>query len=571
MQFNTSNQTWRQLMGNGIIYQVPPFQRDYAWNDTQWHELWQDITDILDTQDSHYMGYLVVRTTDNRTFEIIDGQQRMVTLSIIVLAVIYNLEHLDLAADIKENNDKRAEILRNSFIGYLDSVSLKTRSKLNLNRNNNEYYQKKLVTLHNELLTGSKQKKPLMGAAFLFFKERTAEYIHQKEPAVDKGEQLARIIDKMADKLFFTVVSVGDELNAYRVFETLNARGVQLSSSDLIKNYLFVQAYESEKPEDLEMITECWSDILAKLPKAEQMPIFFRTFWNSKHEMVREKDIFKKVKEKIITGDSVFELIHEMNDEVAVYNALQDENHSLWQEPNYEYIKEQIRELRQYLQVRQPLSLLMAAYRKFEIGEFERLLRACVIISFRFNSICNFSPREQEHVYYSLAFEIATGKYKQFADTLPLLAKIYPNDQQFTASFIEYDNQKPAKYILLKIEKYINQLPIDPNSSDITIEHILPQKLTDPWNDSFTPEQHQEYHKRLGNLTLLQKNLNKALPNNTAFEEKKKQYANSKIMLTAKIGEYKDWNIDAITERQKWMADQAKTIWRIDEIDKLLR
>jgi hypothetical protein len=97
----------------------------------------------------------------------------------------------------------------------------------------------------------------------------------------------------------------------------------------------------------------------------------------------------------------------------------------------------------------------------------------------------------------------------------------------------------------------------------------LPRKLAAPWTDSFTPELHQQYHKRLGNLTLLPKKTNKDIPNTTSFEEKRKQYASSNIKLTAQICEkYSKWDIDAITERQQWMANQAKTIWRIGEIDK---
>lgn len=71
-------------MGNGLRYEIPKFQRDYTWESEQWDDLWQDIKDLLSDEDhEHYMGYLVLQTTDNRAFQIIDGQQRLTTMSLL--------------------------------------------------------------------------------------------------------------------------------------------------------------------------------------------------------------------------------------------------------------------------------------------------------------------------------------------------------------------------------------------------------------------------------------------------------------------------------------------------------
>jgi uncharacterized protein with ParB-like and HNH nuclease domain len=82
---DTSNMTYRQLMGNGLRYEIPKFQRDYSWENEQWDDLWQDIMMLVSNEETeHYMGYLVLQTTDNKNFIIIDGQQRLTTLSILV-------------------------------------------------------------------------------------------------------------------------------------------------------------------------------------------------------------------------------------------------------------------------------------------------------------------------------------------------------------------------------------------------------------------------------------------------------------------------------------------------------
>ena len=94
--FNTTNSTFRQLMANGLTYQVPPFQRDYSWTADEWDDLWQDILGLFDEdpEPAHYMGYLVLQSDDSRQFDIIDGQQRITTLSIMILAAISHLSDL---------------------------------------------------------------------------------------------------------------------------------------------------------------------------------------------------------------------------------------------------------------------------------------------------------------------------------------------------------------------------------------------------------------------------------------------------------------------------------------------
>lgn len=147
--FSTANQTYRMLMGNGLIYSAPRFQRDYSWTEEEWDDLWRDLENVLSPEgdSAHYMGYLVLQSIDSKNFDIIDGQQRLTTLSIIVLAVLHNLQKLVDEGRDAENNKRRQEQLRNSLIGYLDPVTLVAKSKLNLNRNNDSLYQNYLVPL----------------------------------------------------------------------------------------------------------------------------------------------------------------------------------------------------------------------------------------------------------------------------------------------------------------------------------------------------------------------------------------------------------------------------------------
>ncbi|MDG5816452.1 DUF262 domain-containing protein, partial [Chitinispirillales bacterium ANBcel5] len=237
MNFNTANNTFRQLLGNGLGYRVPPFQRDYSWAEDEWDDLWQDIMGLYeqDSQAAHYMGYLVLQSSDNKQFDIIDGQQRITTISVMILAGLGYLQDLIAADYDAERNSKRKEQLQNSYIGYLDPVSLVPQPKLVLNRHNNQFYQTYLVTLERLPQRGLNASEHQLRKAFIWFKERIKGHCGVDEKG---GECLARFIDSLVDKLFFTVITVTDELNAFKVFETLNARGVRLSATDLLKNYL---------------------------------------------------------------------------------------------------------------------------------------------------------------------------------------------------------------------------------------------------------------------------------------------------------------------------------------------
>ena len=232
--FNTRNDTFRKLMANGLTYQIPRFQRDYSWSAEEWEDLWLDILGTVQDggEPAHYMGYLVLQTHDDKIFDVIDGQQRLTTLSIIVLAVLKNLSRLvDQGVDADQNR-RRLDQIRQTYIGYLDPVTLVTRSKLSLNRNNDGYYQTYLAPMRDLPQRGFRASEHALRRAFEWFDVRVMSYA--ADQTGDKGVALASFVEQMSDRLFFTVITVTDELNAYKVFETLNARGVRLSATDLL-------------------------------------------------------------------------------------------------------------------------------------------------------------------------------------------------------------------------------------------------------------------------------------------------------------------------------------------------
>lgn len=566
MNFNTSNETFRQLIGNGLLYRVPPFQRDYSWSDTEWDELWQDIEALFesDPEPAHYMGYLVLQSADNKQFDIIDGQQRLTTISIMILAGLSVLKDLigkDLDA---ERNQQRLTQLKASYIGYTDSVTLIEQPKLKLNRHNDQYYRNHLIALDKLPQRGLHASEHKIRKVFNWFKAKIKARVGMR---VDSGEEFAKFLDALVDKMFFTVIIVNDELNAFKVFETLNARGVRLSSTDLLKNYLFslasVDDLHNTQIKDLE---DRWERII-NLLGSESFPEFLRVYWNSRYKLARKTQLFKVIRKSIRDRASAFDLMRKIELSADAYTALKDGQDRRWLTEEAKYISQ----LQMY-RVKQPYSMLLTSYEHFFDSDrkgFTSILRAISILSFRYNIICNNPPNEQERFYNSIAIKIENGDLKTPSKVIQSLSAIYPIDEVFKSAFANKQlkttdnrNKKIVRYILCELEKHEYGRSID---ETINIEHILPENPEEHWQH-IDDNKHENLVYRLGNMTLLEAKQNKQA-GNLSFRQKVTYYENSCIQTSKKIAEtYTEWEADSIESRQNDMAKQATSIWRISQL-----
>ena len=552
---NTSNDTFGRLMGNGLHYEVPKYQRDYSWDKEQWSDLWYDLMQMIDEKDSHYMGYLVLQTSDDKNYQIIDGQQRLTTICVLILAVVDSLLNLPGTDKEKEDNKKRAENIRSTYIGNMDMLTLTSVNKLVLNRNNDHFYRTYLSTLQEMPKRGLKASERLLKSSFETFKS----YLEIKYRS---AKELVVFIENLVNNIFFTVITVTDELNAFKVFETLNARGVQLSSSDLLKNYIFSVANTNDLHQTkLDELENIWAEI-ADILKDSQISDYLRFYWNSTHKTIRKNQLYKTIRNEIKTPEEAFSLLRDMRKKADIYIALRSPDDELWRaQPE---VSTNLGLLKLF-NVIQPIPLLMSAYSNLSERDFSSLLTKIVIISFRYNVICGKNPNELENVYNKVALDInKTKSYK----TEDLKAGIYVTDAEFEQTFAYKEfvyssrNNQIAKYILGKIEKFESGASIDISSS--TLEHILPDNPNEEWN--WNDVKIQQFHYRLGNMTLLEAGKNRDL-GNVSFSEKKAVYKKSTVPMTVEIGnsDLEEWTENCIDTRQKKMANEAKGIWKIQE------
>ena len=559
---DTKTVTLNEVLGNGKKMQVPLFQRDYSWDEDNWEDLWNDILSSEQTGSVHYMGSVVLQNIDGKNYYIIDGQQRFATLSILILALINKIRILADNDVDKEANRERVEILMNQYIGQKDPTSLRYSSKLSLNENNDAFYQQRLVAFKepvNRMKLSDSEK--LLWNAYLFFSKVIDEQFKQDL----SGERIAYFLNEIVgERLMFIQIVVENELNAYTVFETLNSRGLELTSTDLLKNYLFSLVAKSET--DLRQVRAQWKKII-DIVGLKAFPIFLRQYLNSRMNLISKEYLFKAVKQMVQDGEQVFAMLDELEKNAYVYIALFTPDDVLWE--NDKEIREDIRALTLF-RVTQCNSLLMIAYDKLSVADFKKVLRAIVSLSFRYNVIAKLQTNDMEKVYNRASVRIFKSEDITVRQILEDIRPIYLNDEDFKRYFehkvMNTNNsatRKLVRYILYKVEAALpNGLHADFEIDTGTIEHILPEAYTEDWSADFSEEEAENYRYRLGNLTLLESKKNNREAAAKSFEEKKEIYANSQYALSRKI-EASEWTPKMIHHRQARIASVACGIWKI--------
>lgn len=566
---NASPAAFSEIMSNGKSYVIPPFQRDYAWQEAEWAELWSDIVALhrADEMSNHYLGALVLQPAGARgAMNVIDGQQRLVTLSVLALAIIGHIERLVAEGEEPENNKERARLLRERFVSTRDSASLQHRSRLKLNQTDNPFYQTYVVQgvspPRPRTLKGSEAR---LQKALAYF---TAEVAQLLGPSAS-GAQLAEFLEgTLAARLRFIEIVVEDDETAFSVFETLNARGVALGTADLLKNFLFSVAARGGAS-DLDAAQTQWDQVLRFVGLTDVASLLFHKLAASVPDL-REKRVFGEVK-KLIGGPgkpgvSVFEFLRDLQGAAEVYAALDDAQDDLWADLGD--ARRSVRALA-ILGAQQYRPVILAAFPLFEDrpDRLGRLLRTLLVIAVR-AQIVRLNTGDIQRANQTTALRIGRGELKSPASILRALAPITVGDEAFRQSFslLAIDPRGSRKrwlrYLLAELEAAASGRPVDFDAADVTIEHILPVNPADAW-PGFSAEDRARDLVRLGNLTPLEGALNRELGAGD-FDRKRAVYATSGFALTRTI-QGPDWTPSALRVRQEALADLALRAWPLPE------
>ncbi len=558
-RLNPQEQSFKQLISQDKEYRIPKYQRNYSWTQEHWIDLWDDILELEELNDKqHYMGPIVLKENESsKEVEIIDGQQRFCSLTIIILATISLLHDWAKANLDKDSNEDYIKELKEIYIGKEGRLTPKR--KLFLNKYDDPFFVTRLIEMSDEE-SSSKNILPshaLLKECFKYFKKQLGEKFQNKN-----GEEIVKFIhDTVMSNLSFIVIYVTSTDNAYTIFETLNARGLELSNTDLLKNYLF--SLVKDDPSDLNYIESRW-DAIIDIIGFKSLPNFMRYYWVSHKKHITEAKLFKDIKNNsnLKTSEQIKSFFNELEETAKIYDALSDTDNIIWRDrPECcEYIEEL-----KILDNKSFKILAIAVYEKMPT-EICKLLKLCSVISFRY-FISEKNPNEIEKTYSEIAIKISNGEITRFSRIKDLLKNLYIKDDVFVHNFAlcaikSKSNKAKIKHLLIKIESFIEEKDIA-NSSKLSIEHILPEnQSTLIWNEAFNNNP-KDYIYRLGNYSLLTNTDNRKC-SGKEFIAKKNIYKDSRYKLSKDLCNYPEWNIANLQERQNYLADIAKQIWKIE-------
>lgn len=550
---NTATPTFGELFTNGRTFAVPRFQRNYKWDEDQWEELWEDLIASAENDKEHYMGAIVLKTHETRKhFEIIDGQQRLVTLTLLILAAVKCFETWAEEGHESAANIERSQLYRGRFLRAKDAASLVETSRLVLNRNDAAFFKSTLLQLRKPAAPNRlRESERLMWRAFTYYVNQLQGRFGSDHDA--KG--LSHLLDAASDKLLFIQILVSDEMDAYTVFETLNARGTQLTVTDLLKNYLFSRFGQDENA--IDVAEDQWNRITTS--KEKDFPKLLRHYWNSHHGVTRPPRLFKEIRESIKQHDDALALLDALETVSNLYSALRNPDDELWLE--LPAARKFVAEI-DLFGVTQCYPLLFAAWQHLR-SEFVAVLRICSVISFRYIVIGKLNTQPMERAYVDAARKVRQGVITTPAQVFASLRSLYVPDEQFEADFALAKIPAPNKlirYVLFAIENHLSANIRSYEGDGATVEHILPENPDEAWLAVF-PEANSDIY-RLGNYTLLEAGANRKIERKQ-INDKKTEYLKSGYKLSSNFG-WSEWTRHQLNDRQRWMAKTATAIWRLN-------
>ncbi|MGV3598059.1 MAG: DUF262 domain-containing protein [Bacteroidota bacterium] len=530
------------VFADNKTFEIPRYQRPYSWSESNTYDLINDVYEAFENSESEYFigSIITIAKNNDTTFEIVDGQQRLTTLTIIFA----KLRDLISAVDAKNEIQKRILPI-NALTDTQETPRL-------LVREQDRSFFEKYILLGKHL-----EDKTDISETQLRFINNSAivqEYFENKN--CDE-RTLKLFANYLLGSVYVVYVKTESFQSAYRLFNVLNARGLPLSNADLIKNKLFDKTPEEHLQDSIE---EKWNE-LEDIITISNLDVFLSHHRTSlkgeKQQSVLHKEFEEYLKtypgnaiqfldETIKSAKNYKKIIKNEFEDVSIRRiiaSLQNVSHDEWVPPL--------------------LSFMNSPVVNLSLGTFIKYIDKITYQGW----IRRLGKTQRNTVYYNVINLINNNA--SAADVINKI-KEFKNNEEFK-TFIEgniYGNQY-ATPVLLRIEQEMQDLSVTKTyEGTISIEHILPQKIAiDFWRQRFTDDEHKNYVHKIGNLTLLSGRKNSAA-NNYDFSKKKDAYdkKNLKVSfdMTKEVCTLKDWTIETLTQRQQQLVNKVEEIWYID-------
>lgn len=566
----STNTTFGEFIGGAKQFIIPVFQRDYAWTADNWQQLWDDIVRAGGIgSGGHFVGSIVhvpgTTVAARPTYLVIDGQQRLTTLSILGAALCHHLK--ENPAPHYDELPKVAEMEERFLLNRHGEGS--ARYKLALRRADDETLRAVVDGKSLDDLAGPKSSR--VADAYQYFRRRLG----------DASTNLGQIYRGITQLRVVEISLNRDVDNPQVVFESMNATGVDLTPGDLVRNHLLIGLPE---PEQTRLYHEYWSAVETLFRQNDgtmndnALNLFLRDYVALKHGMDREprtSEIYRRIKTYVDdqrnAGASIESLLDDIRRFAKYYAAWNRRTGVSSSSPD---LANALRRLRWHgTQSGMLTMLLYDCYDRCNTLPKQEFIQSLDLIASYLvrHAVLGHQIRSYWRIFADIAQDIDSDTPAESLRSTLVKERGYygfwtfPKDARFVAALQNselYRSPRVCKYVLDWLENANEKEPSP--VSQYTIEHIMPQSLTDDWRKMLTDDAeqiHADWLHRLGNLTLTAHNPEYS---NRPFNDKKTRkggFNQSAVRLNQFVRDQSEWTAVQMEQRGKQLAERARHIW----------
>ena len=592
----------------GTRYVIPEYQQEYSWERENAERLWNDV---ISADDVNLLGTIVAvaqNSNGERYYDVIDGQQHLVTLTLLLCAVRDYVNKLAKNSTVKNmllnhiNKHIPDTQPRQVTFGGIDNICFEKLQADTKDIKNTRNIKK--IIINGQKMPKSQER--LLKNYDAFCKQIAELCVDENinfEDNSDAGiRNLWRLLDSMFDKNVFAFVSVHNPDYAYMIFDALNATGMKLTQASMIKTHLA----ENAKDRNFKIR---WDNIIKKFDNSDSFlydsllsrhPAAAIRINSTKIMKLNLNNLYEIVTKKYSSADLIDRYLSELDQDkkCVLYLTNPDQGlHDKAYDKDTKLLFDGIAQLNANY-IRAPV---IAAHRKwgFESDNFKKLTKCLLAFFFRHRTICDGSTDTIKKISRSVTTAINNDmplneiikliledrgalKHESLCES-DLFVKLFRDEMTNLK-----ESDAVAKYILTSIEEYWRSGDAPLDYDDFEIEHILPKNPSADWNvDVFCKDRMEQYAKptfepfthRLGNLTLVTPKWSKKMKNSD-FAHKKygDQTKNSDIYCLAAsdlklnneiVSNYDEWTAKTVEDREKQLCDVATRVWSLDNFRKL--
>lgn len=548
-------------------FEVPVYQRYYAWKHNEVEDFWNDLLDLVQgNRNGHFFGQLVTVKHDD-VQEVIDGQQRLTTSSIL-LAVLR-----DIAADWNKNqhdvmSDNSSDMLRDIMrgVGQCLRGNDGERASLLLQKTGQSpdddsdvrSFFNRLMRQTESNMVETAQTEPTKNLlnAYQTLKKLVLKEVKKSKLMTERVDELNRVYECFTRDFYVVIISALSNEDAFIIFETLNSRGKDLKASDIIKNHLM-----SISGNQISEANEKWQMMSSRLKdNSDRITRFIRTYWAARKRLVVESNLYRNLSQDLKTTNDAENFLDDLDNLVNLYDVLESPTSP---KANREYFKNDVlseqldilNRLNVKLYYPIALALKMSGYAE---SDMVKVMNKVLSVFVRHRVIMNEGTNSLETGFSMIAEQIYSGQLNTVgAINQKMDEKLLKSNVQVEGNFKTLQREDSSRgqkkwtlmYLLsgLYEEELYQSVFID---DDYQLIHLDEENIQTDQLDA------------IGNWTLLEKSLANKFDQTTSLNDRTELFGKSKLIENRKLAtQLPTWSMEMVNERQNHLAKLVTTVW----------